>query len=159
MPPKLRPTEYGIADCSGACTLNRRRNPVADALHDGYCAGMNDAEIVALSDKLGHHVSLGASARHRARHLVKRDVIGAVLMGEPEDGKVDHVKVLEMMIARASRTAHLWKLGPSDTLKAIEMHYRLTEGRSDNALMEALSEAAAAGVDEPVEVPEDVDAG
>jgi len=161
VPPKLRPAEYVVVDCSGTCSLNEKRNPVADALHEAYCAGMNDLEIVALSDKLGHHVSNGAVGRHRQRHLTKRDQAGVIMMRGAEDGgPVDHVRVLELMIARGARVAHTWRLGPGDTLKAIEMHFRLTEGRSDNALVDALAAAAAAAEEVQIDEPlEDVEVG
>jgi len=147
MPPKLRPAEFVVVDCGPGCTLNPRKSPIADALHEAYCAGMNDMEISALSDKLGNHVSAGAVGRHRAAHLTRRDQAGVVMMGAAVDGAVDHVKVLELMIARGARVAHTWRLGPGDTLKAIEMHYRLTEGKSDNALIDALAAASAGAVE------------
>jgi len=154
MPPKLRPRQFVITSCTPMCTMHPRKNPVADALHEAFEAGMNDAELVGLSDKLGHHVSAGAFARHRARHLTPLHQAGVVTMqemteaGVAEQKKVDHVAVLELMIAKGARTAHTWRLGPSDTLKAIEMHHRLTQGRETSALMEALAAAAAGMSDE-----------
>jgi hypothetical protein len=83
-----------------------------------------------------------------------------MMRGAEDGGPVDHVRVLELMIARGARVAHTWRLGPGDTLKAIEMHFRLTEGRSDNALVDALAAAAAAAEEVQIDEPlEDVEVG
>jgi len=154
VPPKLRPRRFVITGCGPKCSMNQRMTPISDALHEAIEAGMNDIEVAALSVKLGHTVSKTAVGRHRMLHLTPLHQAGVVEMneltapGEAAVTKVDHVAVLELMIAKGARTAHTWRLGPSDTLKAIEMHHRLTAGRETSALMEALATAAAGMSDE-----------
>jgi hypothetical protein len=106
--------------------------------------------MAAESEKKGTKLSTAAISRHR-KHLDYEEEVE-----EDAGGGVDHLKVLQMMIARGAKSAKTWRIGPSDTLKAMEMFYKLTQGSVMKDLFAALT-AVAAG--EEADSIEEVDAG
>lgn len=125
----------------------------ADETLTWYNEGRSISWMLAKSEEMGRKLSQGALSRHR-RHLdeVEADENDQDMSG----GSVDHLKVLEKMIQSGARRASTWRIGPAETLKAMDMYYKLTQGSAMRDLFAALT-AVASGED-PDDVGE-VDAG
>jgi hypothetical protein len=122
--------------CSRQCSLHPDNLTFSDETTEWYNAGWTVDRMVQQSVKLGRKLSTAALSRHR-RHLVEEaDTVD-------ESGEnLSHLQVLEKIIAVGAKRAHTWRIGASETLKAIEMHNRLTQGAALADLMGALTMAA-----------------
>ena len=131
--------------CTRACSLHPD-NLDFDTL-TWYNDRRGEAFIIAESDRLGRKLSAGSISRHR-KHLDYEDE------NAPEDdGKpVDHLTVLQKMISQGAKRSEQWRIGPAETLKAMEMYYRLTQGSAMASLLEGLTAVAAGSTDEEVEM-------
>ena len=136
---KLRVTEQ----CNRNCSLNEINLPIAAQVHAWYEEQRTHSWIAAEAKKAGFPLSSTAVGRHRQKHveLVVKEVV------TPLD-KVDHLDVLQKIISQGAKNVGTWRIGPSDTLKAMDMYYKLTQGSAFAALFDALSAAASGNADE-----------
>lgn len=143
---KLRLTDR----CTRQCSMNPSNLSYFDELHLWFEAKRPLEWMVAESATKDRKLSLGALSRHR-KHLEDDD---SADIDEVGDGQVDHLKVLQKIIAVGAKRAHTWRIGPTETLKAMDMYYRLTQGSAMQDLFSALSAAAAnEDSDEQIEDP------
>jgi hypothetical protein len=129
--------------CTRGCSLHPD-NLDFDTL-TWYNDRRGESFIIAESEKLGRKLSAGAISRHR-RHLDYEDTKPRL----DDDKPVDHLTVLQRMISQGAQRADQWRIGPAETLKAMEMYYRLTQGSAMASLLEGLAAVAAGSTDEEV---------
>lgn len=158
MPGRLKPQPWVVdtARCTPGCSLNDRNVPFPDLLLQWFCDGNNNTEILAKSDALGHHLSNGAIGRHRSAHLLPAHQVGVFdPFEEASDEKVDHIKVLEQIIARGAKGIAVARIGPDMTLRAMDMFYKLTQGNVMDDFMSALTAAVTADAEDGSVTSED----
>ena len=139
---------------------------LVDVIHGLFEKGEKDEEIVQASDALNHHLSLGAVARHRRFHLVKKGEGHAA--GDVPDTPVserlepvDNIASLQQLIARGMLTIPTAKISPDLLVRAIDLEEKLTRGKKTDVMLEAIEEAVKGGFemndldDEDVESPMD----
>lgn len=145
---KLQPRRYQVNErCSRRCSVGEfMLGPeLFEKIHSLYEMGYNDEEISHASDELNHHLSYGALGRHRGKHLVPVSAKDVAL--EAPD-KVDHIEVLERIIAMGAQRLNPAKIGPETVLKAMDMHFRQTQGKAQDEMMSAIA-AAMSGAGAP----------
>lgn len=155
---RLKPAKYEVHGCTYKCSVSEVQlgAELAKTFHGWYEQGLNDRDIGQRSDQVGHHVSYGALGRHRANHLVRIPTVGEAdpLAVEPLE-KVDHIAVLEQIIAIGASKIPAAKMTPDVVLKAMELHYKYTQGRALEDTFAAISAAmAGAGMEGPTEPAE-----
>lgn len=122
---------------------------MADLVHDWFQAGHSNMKIIALAAE--HNVKLSNSSlgRHRKNHL---DLLpDAAPEIDPETlrlAKVNHVELLEQIVARSAQSIHRSRITPELGLKAMDMVYKLTQGSAMESFMEAVTSAMAAADDD-----------
>lgn len=147
---KLKPRKFYRSDrCSSACSLSEQRLPgdLPNIVHGWFEAGQNNEEIIASAAAVGVKISNGAVGRHRKNHLVPMDDQAP----DPTDLKLDrvnHIEVLEQLVARGAKNIHAARITPEMTIKAIDMIYRLTQGSQMDELLGAVTKAMAGGDDD-----------
>lgn len=145
--------------CKRTCNCNAENLPFADELLDWYNQRKGYKWIIAASEAKGRRLTLGGLSRHR-RHLDYAIDDEEIVAQEGEvavDSTADHLKVLQLIIKQGARKANTWRIGPAETLKAMDMYYKLTQGSVMQDLFGAL--AAAAAGDESVTELDTLDAG
>lgn len=116
------------AKCQRNCTLNAINLPgeTAEAVHQLYESGANREKIRLYLAEHAVRVSDGAIGRHKTNHLE------ALVESAPggSTGKKTHLQILEEIIAKGGDTLSMQsvRISPEMTMKAIEMHHKLTEG-------------------------------
>lgn len=147
----LRPQRFVLSDrCSGACSLNQKNLPgeMASIVLGWFNEGVNNDGIIDRAARLGVKLSNGAIGRHRANHLIREDQLEDFDPSTSKLARVNHIEMLEQIVARGSQTIHQQKISPDLALKAVEMIYRLTSGSQMESFVEAVTAAMAGGVDE-----------
>lgn len=127
-------------------------------VHGWFEQGLNNERVSENSDKVGHHVSIGACGRHRRNHLVPVEPVDKddPLRVQPVE-KRSHVEVLEEMIALGASRIDPRKITPDILLRAMDMHKKVTEGRALDDTFAAISQAmASAGDGEAAPTPADL---
>lgn len=155
MPAKLKPRKFRLADCHTKCSLNERNLPggMAELVHAWYEDGSNNETIVARSDAYGHHLSEGAVANHRRKHIVPEDHLTDVrdlVAGKPTGEPLTDLQVLELIISKGAAGLDLGsvKISPDMTVRAIELKYKLTQGSVFEGFLAAMGEAMEEATDE-----------
>lgn len=147
---------YFVTDrCTRSCSFYPENLPFAEETLKWYNEGKSVNWMMAESERLGRKLSGGGISRHR-RHLAEQD---DTLIPAGNDGNVDHLQVLQQMIAAGAKRAHTWRIGPAETLKAMQMYYQLTQGSAMQSLFERLTAVAATGNLEEGEEIDEFDAG
>ena len=115
--------------CRTSCTLNPINLPgeAADGVHTLYEQGANREAIQAYLQTLSIRVSTGAVGRHKQNHL---DPMVDAGPGSGKSGKKTHLQILEEIIEQGGSQLGTsgTRISPEMTMKAIEMHHKLTEG-------------------------------
>jgi hypothetical protein len=146
--------------CKRTCNCNEANLPFADELLGWFNERRSYTYIIASAESRGKHLTLGGLSRHR-RHLdYATDEQDAQLEAQEEikvDSTADHLKVLQLIIKQGAKKASTWRIGPAETLKAMDMYYKLTQGSIMQDLFGAL--AAAASGDETVTELDTLDVG
>lgn len=145
-----RTGKYDVYRCSSTCGLGPGHNgpELFDRIHKWYEDGLSDAEIGARLDELGEHRSDGSIGRHRRKHLQKvvpgqvEKNMDALAQNAPARGNLG---ILEDVIRRGAATIPTSKITPDLLVKAIDMHDRMTRGKSVDAAMEAIRDAMKEG--------------
>jgi hypothetical protein len=102
--------------------------------------GVSFRKIVAAALEDGFTTNVASLSRHR-KHLV-RDIPDAVDEALP---RASNIEILEAIIAKGFQNRKNWKPTISDTMKAMDMWFRLTQGNPFDELLDTL---AAAGMGE-----------
>ena len=147
MPPKLKPRKFRIGpECKRTCTLNPANLPggMPELLHQWYEEGANDPLMSERSDQFGHHLSQGAIANHRRKHIhLESQFIDITQSGSGEQKAFTDLEVLELMISKGASGLDIRsvKITPEMTIRAIELKYKLTQGNVFEGFIEAMGQA------------------
>lgn len=151
MPPRLKPAKFDLYDCTPACWANRAKvGDDADAIHAMFENADPDDTIVLAVRAMGHSTSAGAVSRHRKRHL--RPHVEEPVHEDVED--MSDLDILRAIIKRGARFIPTWKLGPRETMQALDMYYKLTQGSAMADMFAAIASAASQNEEvEEIDVP------
>lgn len=113
--------------CKASCSLNEINlpGPLVPVVHSMYEEGKNRETIAAFLAEHQVRVSTASIGRHKGNHL---DPGGDAL---PGDGKPkSHLEILNTIIEQGGQQIGTKgvRISPEMTMKAIEMHHKLTEG-------------------------------
>jgi hypothetical protein len=107
-------------------------------VHGWYEQGLNDKEIAKNAFVAGFALSTGAIGRHRQNHLEP--------LGEQRESrgtrKRTDLEIIEEMIQAGGDRASQFRMTPSETMKAMELKYKLTQGSAFEGMLDALALAA-----------------
>jgi hypothetical protein len=107
-------------------------------VHGWYEEGLNDKSIAKNAFTAGFPLSHGAVGRHRSNHLEpKGETLGARIATRRTD-----LEIIEAMIQAGGERAGEFKMTPSETMKAMELKYKLTQGSAFEGMLDALNRAA-----------------
>jgi hypothetical protein len=143
-----KPTLVVSERCTRSCSHHPDNLAFSEDALAWYNEGRSVSWIVAESKKKGRQLSQAAISRHR-KHLDEEAEVE-----ESADGSVDHLKVLQTIIAQGAKRAHTWRVGPKETMDAMNMYYRLTQGSAMEGLLSALTAVAAGESAQENELPE-----
>jgi hypothetical protein len=148
---KLKPKKYYRNDkCSSACSIGPGRlgDERATMVHGWFEQGLNNDAIMAAALAISPEFKLsnGALGRHRSGHL------SVAIEPRTPDGKlekVNHLDLLEQMIAKGAQNMARpdARVSPEMSLRAMEMHYKLTQGSAMDNFLTAVT-AVMSGAEE-----------
>ena len=107
-------------------------------VHGWYEQGLNDKEIAKNAATAGFTLSHGSIGRHRANHMEPK---GEIREGRSLTKRTD-LEIIESMIQAGGDRADQFKMTPSETMKAMELKYKLTQGSAFESMLDALNRAA-----------------
>ena len=148
---RLRPRKWALmGNCGPKCSLNEANiGPEhAKMAHGWYEQGLNDKDIAKNAFSAGFNLSHGAVGRHRANHL---EPLGEIKETRSQKTRTD-LEIIESMIQAGGDRADQFKMTPSETMKAMELKYKLTQGSAFESMLDALNRAAME--EEDLEIPE-----
>lgn len=123
--------EYTVT-CSEQCKLHARRE-------------VNDALVTGRSYKSIIEAFPGTNLSNLSRHRRHLAVEGAKLevmkpqKAEKPGERVPHVQVLEAIIAAGWQNREKWRPTIGDTMKAMDMYQKITQGSAFQDLLDALA--------------------
>jgi len=121
-------------ECPESCSL-RPGTPygklVSDLLHEGKTYRF----IVEAGAKKGARLNTGTLFRHK-KHVISDD-----LVPEEEIKPASNIDILEAIIAKGFANRKNWKPTIGDTMKAMDMWFRLTQGNPFDDLLDTLAQA------------------
>lgn len=144
--PARPPRVYAVVGCTPACGLSVERLGPENArtVHKWFEARVATNRIITrASAELGIKLTNGAVGRHLSGHLRVEEELTAVEPGEkPEGGKsASDLEVLEGIITAGWKNSGNWRPSIQDTLKAMDMKYKLTQGSVFDEFFDAISGA------------------
>lgn len=160
MPPALGPEKWVVTSCHPSCSLNPRNLPPGyyDKVHVLYEAGFSKQRISQKSDEMGHHLSEGAIANHKRKHMTKEMAmtpIGELPLGQQ---KLSDLEILDRIIQAGGRalSSPAVRITPEMTMKAMELRLRVTQGSVFDDFMGAVAKAFGAPDEGPTGAPENI---
>ena len=124
-------------ECPPNCSL-REDSPWGLEASKLLMAGTSYRKIVALGRAEGLSIVLGTLTRHR-KHIVPNDRVD-----NPEEktaARATNIEILETIIQKGFVNAKNWKPTISDTMKAMDMWFKLTQGNPFDELLDTLASA------------------
>jgi len=140
MPARLRPRKWVLlGTCTAKCSLNEVAvgPDGAKMLHGWFEQGLNDRAIAKNAVSAGMPLSHGAVGRHRGNHLEPKGEI----FSQPREKKRTDLEIIEEMIQAGGANAHTFKMTPTETMKAMELKYKFTQGSAFESMLDALNRA------------------
>lgn len=101
-------------------------------------AGKTFRVVAAAAAEDGQKFSLMALSRHR-KHIIVR---GAEPETDTAPVKANNIEILEAIIQKGFANQKNWKPTISDTMKAMDMWFRLTQGNPFDDLLDTLASAS-----------------
>ena len=129
-------------ECPNTCTF-REGTPWSAKASEMLLAGKLYRAIQSEAAAEGETFSLMALTRHR-RHII---VAGAEPEPEVAPVKANNIEILEAIIQKGFANQKNWKPTISDTMKAMDMWFRLTQGNPFDDLLDTLAAASMGGDD------------
>ncbi len=144
--------EYHL-ECHELCSLKPGTEWGKQA-SDMLAAGASLRTVIAAAAKEKVVLHTGTLSRHK-KHIVMGD-------SEPAAGpteKATNIEILESIIQKGFANRKNWKPTISDTMKAMDMWFRLTQGNPFDELLDTLASASIADENPAVEgLPDGVEA-
>lgn len=137
---RLRPRIWVLlSSCSTKCSVNEANiGPErAKLVHGWYEQGLNDKQISKNALDAGFALSHGALGRHRMNHLEPKGETHGPRMAR----RLTDLEIIEEMIQAGGERAGDFKMTPSETMKAMELKYKLTQGSAFESMLDALNRA------------------
>jgi hypothetical protein len=141
MATRLRPRKWDLlGTCTAKCSINEANigEERAKLVHGWFEEGLNDKTIAKNAFTSGFTVSHGAVGRHRQNHMEPK--------GEIREGRTgkqwSDLEIIDNMIQAGGDRADQFKMTPSETMKAMELKYKLTAGSAFEGMLDALNRAA-----------------
>jgi hypothetical protein len=100
-------------------------------------AGVPFRTIVAEAGKENFRTNTASLSRHR-KHIILDKPVSAVDVPLP---RASNIEILEAIIAKGFDNRKNWKPTISDTMKAMDMWFRLTQGNPFDELLDTLASA------------------
>ena len=141
MAARLRPRKWALlGSCGPKCSLSvgSLGEERAKLVHGWYEEGLNDKDIAKNAYVAGFTISHGSAGRHRANHL---EPLGEIRETRTVRTRTD-LEIIESMIQAGGDRADQFKMTPSETMKAMELKYKLTQGSAFEGMLDALNRAA-----------------
>jgi hypothetical protein len=141
MATRLRPRKWALlGNCSHKCLLHERHlsNERREMVHGWYEQGLNDKEIAKNCFEAGFSLGSGTIGRHRANHM---EPLGEIRESRAQKKRTD-LEIIEDMIQAGGERAGQYKMTPSETMKAMELKYKMTQGSAFEGMLDALTRAA-----------------
>jgi hypothetical protein len=132
------PPEYHL-ECPDNCTF-KEGTPWSQKATEGILAGTSFRRLVAAGAVEKQRFSLMTLSRHK-KHIV----VPNAAPSEDVVVKANNIEILETIIQKGFQNAKNWKPTISDTMKAMDMWFRLTQGNPFDELLDTL---AAASIDD-----------
>ena len=129
-------------ECSGTCSL-RAGTSFSDAATEMLLSGKSIRQIVAAAAMAGYKTNVATISRHK-QHVV----LHTAEQPEVLTPKASNIEILESIIAKGFENRKNWKPTISDTMKAMDMWFRLTQGNPFDELLDTLA-AAGMGDEDP----------
>jgi len=125
-------------ECPEACSL-RPGSKVGQKVTEMMLAGVAYRQIVDIVKKEDDWVLYPATMTRHKKHV---RVTGT---SDPDDaplGKANNIEILETIIQKGFQNSKNWKPTIGDTMKAMDMWFRLTQGNPFDDLLDTLASAA-----------------
>jgi len=139
-------------ECPDQCSL-KEGSKWGGVVTEGLVTGKSVRTIVAaVAEASGGSVrmSLATISRHK-KHIV----VSGQDATEPDTGrKATNIEILESIIQKGFQNQKNWKPTISDTMKAMDMWFRLTQGNPFDELLDTLA-AASMGEDPSLGAPDE----
>lgn len=152
--PLTNPTYH--LECHELCSL-REGTAWGDKATAMLVDGRSLRAVIAAAKEENVVLHTATLARHK-KHIIRHDMAPAA------DERVNNIEILDQIIQRGFANRKNWKPTISDTMKALDMHFRLTSGNPFDELLNTLASAgigeenpASIGAPTGVEAPEDDD--
>ena len=135
--------EYHL-ECHEFCSL-KPGTPMSEFISDMLAKGVSFRAIVRACDEKGYKTNMSTLARHK-KHIV----ITAPPDPEPERPPTN-IEILEAIIRKGFQNQANWRPTISDTMKAMDMWFRLTQGNPFDDLLDTLARASTGDTSAPPE--------
>ena len=133
-------TEQYHLECPVSCSLRPDTN-WGDRASYLLFSGLSLRRVVAIAKTEGFVTNVMSLSRHR-KHIV----VGEPALTEEEEAaapaKVNNIEILESIIQKGFQNQRNWKPTISDTMKAMDMWFRLTQGNPFDDLLDTLASAS-----------------
>lgn len=126
--------EYHL-ECPDSCTF-KEGSKWGQKATEAILAGTGLRTIVAAGAKEGQKFSYMAVSRHKKHIVVSGQEVA------PDLPKATNIEILETIIQKGFGNSKNWKPTISDTMKAMDMWFRLTQGNPFDDLLDTLAMAS-----------------
>lgn len=141
-----------VLECGAGCSFGPKTKwgpQVTEWLLDGWTYQRVIDEVKA---RTGDVLWAGTMSRHR-KHIVVTGTVADAEKPQQDRYKANNIEILETIIQKGFQNQKNWKPTISDTMKAMDMWFRLTQGNPFDQLLDTLA-SAAIGEDVPEETNE-----
>lgn len=160
--PLARIKAYWHLECHDQCSF-RPGTPNSDRVSGLLAQGRSLRVVVEAAAQQGITTNIATLSRH-SKHIIEDFPEEEEV---PTGPKASNIEILEAIIAKGFQNRKNWKPTISDTMKAMDMWFRLTQGNPFDELLDTLASAgmgdenpeAVDGASVPVPDVEDEDGG
>jgi hypothetical protein len=138
-----------VLECPPECSLGPG-TPFGIQTTEMMLEGKTYRSIVAEAAKYNIVQHIGTMTRHKKHIVVTGRAVDETEMPDARY-KASNIEILETIIQKGFQNAKNWKPTISDTMKAMDMWFRLTQGNPFDDLLDAL---ASASIGEETDGPE-----
>jgi hypothetical protein len=122
-------------ECPGNCSL-RSGTKFGDKASSLLYEGKTYRAVIGIAAKEGVTLNTGTLFRHR-KHVISDDVP----LPEDDVKPATNIEILEAIISKGFANRKNWKPTIGDTMKAMDMWFRLTQGNPFDDLLDTLAQA------------------
>lgn len=133
-------------NCPDNCSL-RPGTKFGDIASAMLVEGIPYTKVIAAGVAKGHSFGPSVLTRHR-RHIVTEDQ-------EDPSEKRTNIEILEMIIQKGFVNSKNWRPTINDTMKAMDMWFRLTQGNPFEELLASMADAVVEPENDPAELAVD----